>query len=75
MTGLGHDVSVVLGVLMALRAVGDVGLPTQSVFDRVTRILGGSTPVEVLQTVVVRVVIAVAAEQPLGARPNERLED
>ena len=47
MAALGDGVGVFGGVLMALRAVGDAGLPAAPIVDGVLSVLSGCAPVQV----------------------------
>lgn len=59
---------------MALRAMGLVGIRMISVAHLVEHVFRRSAPVQVLQAVVVRVVITVAAMHGLGPRADKGLQ-
>lgn len=74
MSGTRDSISIFLGVLMTMWAVSDIGFPAVSVADSVSTILLRSSPVQVIEIVVVGIVIAMASLHPLGSGLYKGLE-
>lgn len=74
MTCAGFDIGILRGVLMALWAMGFRGFHNGSMstrYDGILHVLALGSPVQVIQPVVGRVVVAVAAMQTFRARADE----
>jgi hypothetical protein len=65
MAGPDINIGVVLGVLVALRAMGYIGFPATPISDFILSILAGRSPVEIAQMIVLWIVITMTA---LGLR-------
>lgn len=70
----GSSVSVLLGVLVALGTMSFVGFVAVAVSNFVPGILLRSAPVQIVQTVIVGIVIAMTCLHPQGARLDKRLQ-